>query len=248
MATQKDYRAINDFLDTIAAHCRDELTPVEPTEQFPVLLHISRDKTIKEFVPVVSPRTLKNEDRSIPRVCTAPHLFGCFVGYSSTYSDFHNEPEKKIWHGGYYIYALPFTLAIEPSKKLLPDVKDSDERWLIGYDDTHRAIKPTIVGKCFIHALHMVGTGDTRRTDFTIYLEFKESELSTGLCLDEISFDSDHSLKKGYYRIQVSDNVSPVVWNKESISITQIPKAEYERAKTVSAGLLSFEGGPSATW
>jgi len=248
MDTKKEYRVLNEFLDTIAAHCRSELTPVEPTEDFPVMLHISKDKTIKEFIPAVSHRTVKKEDRSIPRICVAPHLFGCFVGYSSAYSEFYTDPEKKVWHGGYYIYALPFTLAVEPSKKLLPDVANTDERWLVGYDETHRNIKPTIVGKCFIYALNLVGAGEARRVDVTIYLEFKESDLSSGLHLDELAFDSEHSLKKGYYRIEICDNRDPVFWNRESISITQIPKVEYERAKNVTAGLLSFENAPSSTW
>lgn len=247
MAKATDYKVLNKFLDAIAEHCRDQLDIVEPTEQFPAFLHISRDKSIKEFVPAVSQRTTKSEDRTIPRVCTAPHLFGCFVGYSSAFADYFHRI-SDLWKGGYYIYALPAVLALEPSKKLLPDVKSTDERWLVGYDDAHRAIKPTIVGKCFIHSLQMVGMDESRRTDFTIYLEFTGGTLDNSVVLDELAFSRTQQLKPGYYKIQVCNNADTVYWNSEHISITQIPKADYQKAKTITAGLLSFEGGPSATW
>ena len=247
MATKADHKAMQQFLERIAAHQLDNLSIVEPVEKFPVLLHISRDKNIKEFIPAVSPRTMKKEDRSIPRICTAPHLFGCFVGYSAATSDFGAE-RSAAWKGGYYIYALPFTLAVAPSKKILPDVNETSERWIVGYDDAHRKIKPTIVGKCFLHSVTTIGLNDGHIYDYTLYVEVKEGVVGESLNLDQISFNDEFALTKGYYRISITDNRNPVYWNPKNITVSQIPKADYDKAKTVTAGLLSFEGGPSATW
>ncbi len=247
MATKQDYNELTQFLESIAPHQINNMTIVEPTEKFPVFLHISRDKSIKEFIPVVSPRTVKKEDRSIPRVCTAPHLFGCFVGYSAAHSDFNAE-RSPAWKGGYYIYALPATLAIEPSKKILPDVDYTNERWLVGYNEEHRCIKPTIVGKCFLHSITTVGLNDGHVTDYTLYADIKGGIVGKDLALDIVPFNGDIALTKGYYRITITDNKNPVYWNPENITVSQIPKAEYDKAKSVTAGLLSFEGGPSATW
>lgn len=247
MATKSDYKELQQFLESIAPHQIENMSIVEPLEKFPVLLHISRDKSIKEFVPVVSPRTMKKEDRSVPRVCTAPHLFGCFVGYSAASADFGMD-RSPAWKGGYYIYALPCTLAVAPSKKILPDVNETSERWIVGYNDKHRAIKPTIVGKCFLHSVTTIGLNDGHVTDYTLYAEIKGGVVGEDLALDIVPFNEELTLTKGYYRISINDNRSQVYWNPKDITVSQIPKAEYDKAKTVTAGLLSFEGGPSATW
>lgn len=74
------------------------------------------------------------EDNTVPRVSTAPTLLGCMAGYSSLYNLFMSIYDGKRQPPVFYIYDIDYTYCIKPSKKLVPDVEESDEYWLVTYD------------------------------------------------------------------------------------------------------------------
>src|SRR5574343_59645 len=146
-------KALVDFertLELLPDSVANGLKVVKP-EDLPggALYHISTNRNIKRFVPCISKRTMDGEDRSVPRICVAPTIVVCMLGYGAVYTDFHgwdNKNDKAVNKAIWQIYDIPFKFAIRPVKKLLPDQKDTDEHWLIAYNRETREYIPRKVG------------------------------------------------------------------------------------------------------
>lgn len=239
MATKIEKEKMRALLRMFPAHVKENVEVLET--EYPLALHISTNPTIQEFTPMVSKRGLSDEDRSIPRVSVGSTLWGCLVGYSAIISDFNRE-HADDWMGGYTIYGLPYRLKLKPGKELLPDITQTDEEWLVGFDKAHRHITPQKLGKVFAHRVAMVNTGpDTRLYDITLYLEVNQSVPAPLPVLPE------HSVAPGYWKLEVTGVSSHVYWDPNKITIHEIDKDEFLAKKKLSAGLLSFEGVPPST-
>jgi hypothetical protein len=231
----KDLKAMDEFLGVILNDDKDLVKVTEPING--CVYHISSDKKIKTFVPMVSNRTLIKEDRRVPRICSAETLWGCFLGYAATVDEFYNLSPGD-WRGGYYIYKLPCDLIVTPSKKLLPDVKRTDETWVVGYNEKHQSIVPEIIGKCFFYSVTFKRTLTTPIYDIVAYIHIKE---------DMAIMDVDTKMASGYYKLSVSNISDATFWQLEQATLTLIDKAEWDDCKKLAAGTLSFDSSfPSA--
>ncbi len=209
------------------------------------LLHISVDPKIKDFVPMVSQRTSKNEDRTVARVCTAPDIAGCILGYASDLNDFSNlEITKGVWNGGYYIYDIPFELALRPSWKLVYDVEFTNEHWLVAFDKQSVKYPAKIVGKLFYASVKTsrIEGGKYKRREIEMYVQIDKE--------GGINFNSKWHLDKGYWKVVAYGlhNVDHYEDQPEELSVSSISKGEFDSVKKLSADMLSHCEPASFHW
>lgn len=220
-----------------------ELTPVRASKlPYPYLLHISRDNKIEKFVPSVTNRSLNGEDRSVPRVSTATTLAGCIIGYASDLHDFMTRPttrsgdgtRKVSFAGGWTIYGVPFEFAVVPSKKLLPDVRRTEERWLVNYSDQWIQYPAIKLGKFFYQTVSYVAGKDGPDTVVEMIVEV--------LTDDPIVFDDKHILTKGCWKLVISGMHTANRWDKiPVVQCEELEQRKYDESKMLIASMLSFE-------
>ena len=112
------------------------------------LYHIST-KRQRELVPNISRRSSYKENNTIPRVHTAPYLLGCMasvanIAYKAIYTD---TAESKEYKGGWYIHAVDYDIALKPDTTLVFDVNQTDETWLVAYNETISTYPTRVIGK-----------------------------------------------------------------------------------------------------
>lgn len=206
-----------------------------------VMLHVSTDGDIKQFIPALTLRGGANENRTITRICTSINILGCFIGYAKAIVDISiastGKKEDDFYKGGWYIYALPFEYALRPNKKLVYDADDSEEHWLVTYDEETKKYRPTIVGKCFYGELTvMPRSNNVPLTTGNLYIEINSQE--------PIHFTEEIILEKGYYIIEGKTPDFCTLTEKEEFKVTIISESEFNSKKKLSANLLSFEEPP----
>lgn len=237
-------QALSHFLSLLPEKVAKELTIVSaarPWESF--LLHISKDTAIKAFAPTVTRRSMDAENRSIPRICVAPSLAGCIMGYSSDLYDFMEHPvssstdgsRRVQYRGGWAIYGIPYDLALRPSKKLLPDVIRTDEHWLVTYDEDTVNYHPVLLGKFFYETVSYTAVGKEMPT--------VEVEMVAEVLTDTpVRFDNTHVLQKGYWKLKIVGMHNADRWDKiPSVVVEPLVKSEYIASKQLVASMLSFE-------
>lgn len=233
--------------EKISRHC-EVITPETIGQQH--LLHLSTNNGIKTFIPQIGHRQNDQEDRTIPRVCVAPSILGCLIGYVAAVDDFMNRvrgEKKEDFKGGMRIYAFAFGHAIRPAPKLVYDAKRSDECWLVTYSPDTTEFKPVHAGDLFYKSITYHSRSDEcADIDGTMYLEVK---LDDGLL-----FSKNIHLKKGYWQVEGpvfrQHNAADMTWVKDQeFKATEITKSEYTSQKIASADLLSFAEMPAyAQW
>lgn len=241
MATEKQLEAFAQYIKTVLGPRAKLVKPYTGTKQNSGLLHISTDGGIKEFVPMVSRRTGGKEDRTVPRVSTAPHLLGCINGYSATVEDFLGNWEED-WKGGYYIYDIPFAVAGAPDKELLYDVEITDERWIVPFDSKHRAITPKKLGKVFLTSVYIANSrGGNRNWSPTFFVQVTDKT--------PVFLTATVALTQGYWRVQIDSATDTAAFSENTLSFSEISRTEFMAVKKVTAGLLSYEAtAPSDSW
>lgn len=239
MASQKEQKALLDHLASLRPDYDKVLKVLESTPEVPNLYHISSNPNIKHFIPMVTRRSIQDEDRSVPRVCVSENLWDCFAGYSAAVEEFHEHPDGFL--GGYVVYALPFKLAVVPNKTVLPDVRETNERWIVGYDPEHLKIAPEIHGKVFIREVKNTRQGKVLNRTITLYLEVFDG-------FGPFRVHESLELKAGYYRLTCDNVVDRKGWSLEhnDVQVEIIDKAEYTAVKKSVASLLSFESVPAS--
>lgn len=243
MASAESRIALHQHLDSLRPDWEKNITVMEPVRGEPALLyHISKDPDIKEFIPQVSARTAVKEDKSIPRVCTAYTIWGCVKGYAAVVFDF-NQEDDKTFRGGYQIYGLPYELCLRPSKRLLPDVDATEERWLVGFDPAHLQIKPERLGKFFLRTIATTKVDKSKHLDVSLYLEVVPGYGS-------LRIHSELALTAGYWKIEVVGMKHEWDWpESDAVTVTKISQSDYLAMKKSIASTLSFESVPvSARW
>lgn len=180
-------KEIEDFLKLQSLKVRNNVkivTPEDIGQNF--FLHVDKE-TPKLFTPQVSRRALQDEDISVPRSTVGVTIAGCLVGYVSMEKDFFSQDN------GLAICALDFEYSLRPTAMLVPDVEESDEHWLVGYNKEMTRLIPRHVGKIFISEVTYKRNEEKKRSEgiATVHIEV---ETNTPLKLDD-----KIKLTKGHY-------------------------------------------------
>ncbi|MDH2154281.1 hypothetical protein [Stenotrophomonas sp. GD03657] len=243
MSTADAKKAMTEYLLRQTEEMRLNMTLVTPeTLGQSMLLHLSYDNAISSFQPYVTKRTAEGEDRTVPRISTAPSLLACLMGYQTELNDFHGRPQvtsadgrKVEFAGGWIIYGLPFQYAIRPNNKLVPDASRTDEHWLIAYDKMTTQHTPVRVGKVFYDRVTYKGQ-DKEYPD--IYIEMV-IEVHPGMSLN---LGMDTNLPAGYWIVETKNLHDSRSYKSIDVRrVREITKADYEQRKTLTAGLLSLD-------
>lgn len=215
----------------------------------PFVLHMSKNTQLTSFTPQVSRRVLSGENRTVPRVATAPTLAGCLLAYCSDLADFTNRQdglslngERVKFRGGWGIYALPFDLALRPKRGLVPDVETTDEHWLVNYDADHVRYRGQLIGRFFYEQIGYLIRGRERITEVVMYVEVTDQY---------VRFDHRTVLTPGHWRLRVRGLHNAKRWNTiEQVEVEEIASGLYTSVKRNVASLLSLEDVEplSASW
>ena len=192
------------------------------------LLHVSTNAKINNFVPMVSQRTLADEDRTVPRICTATNIIGCLKGYQNHINDFNNQEPLTI-------YGLKFEEALIPSEKLLPDVFETDEAWLVTYNTKTRMYPAEKVGELFISSLRYFA-GSSRYSMEIYAMVTVPFMISVGTTLDV-----------GFHRFTLWYDHNKIASKHNTQDVLPITKAEYFAAKKAGK-IVSKPYPPSSKW
>ena len=245
-------QALSNFLALLPEESRKELKPVTPQGlKVENLLHMSKDLGIDGFVPTVTRRASENEDHSIARICTAPTLVGCIMGYAADANDFFRRPttynadrSRKVgFRGGWGVYGIPFDHALRPTSKMVPDVERSDEHWLVTYDPDNVVYKPELLAKFFYAHMKFEATAKYPTSDVEMLIEI--------LTDTPIRIDHKLTLTRGCWKLKIKGLHSAKRWDKvPSIQAEQMLRPQYTAAKQLVASLLSYQEAvpPSMDW
>lgn len=198
------------------------------------LYHISINPKIRKFVPALSRRTAKQEDRSVSRVSVSSCITGCLFGYQSDLNDFETGANRD-YLGGWYIYSWDQYPSLRPKAKILYDVEETDEHWLVPYTAERWAYPTEIIGRCFYTktAWHWEGKQRVITADVMVEVDPGHS----------LQFDHELVLTEGYWSLQ---------WTRgklgSSRNVVKLTKSQYQNAKALTADLLSYTEPASAQW
>jgi len=235
---QQEREEIKQYLTVCSPTVRDNVKIVSFNDPgYQQLFHISDDSTIKSFNPRISQKTMKHEDRTLPRVSTSPFINGCMAGYGVIEDDYNTNRDKKGFRGGWYIYSVPYDFGLKPNKTLQPDVEGTDEVWLIPYNDKQWKIVPIRIGSLFIHQLVIYWEGKKRVVKAEFYL-YNDSDTPIALSKDSI-------VERGYYSFKVErfndDFHDQRKYHPPATEdLKSITSAEYYTQKKLNADMLSY--------
>lgn len=202
------------------------------------LLHISTNTNIREFVPLIGSRQDPREDRTVPRICVAPHLLGCFIGYQKAGDDFHVGVPATLddasFKGGWKIYGFKFDAALRPNNKLVPDTSRSEEIWLTAYNRQTAEYVPETLGKAFMRSVSLVArSGKAPSADMELYVEVSHDA--------GVRFSKNLFLEKGYWVIEGPTDDHVTTWQDDKdFEVRSIERNEYISAKAAHADLLAL--------
>lgn len=236
----QDYEDIRNWMELQSNEVKDNCVIVDSESmQQDYMLHI--DKVMPDvFIPMMPRSAGKTENNTVARITVAPTLIGCIIGYARVEEDFLDGSDKEVrkqtdFKGGYEICTLSFKHAIKPSEKMVFDSSRSGEHWLVNYNEATREYVPEKIGKVFVSKVsYLARANKVPKPQFEIYIEV---EKETG-----ILFSPSITIKKGYHVAIVSfDRKShPGSSNEEdNFTVVEIDKAQYDKAKRLSASLLS---------
>jgi hypothetical protein len=130
---------------------------------------------------------------------------------------------------------VDFEACLKPNNKLVYDSSASGEHWLVTYNENTVKYVPKSIGKMFVRSITQTATNDAYPiVDMEVLIA-----INAGV---SIPFNATRSLETGYYRI-----VGPYVFHVKNYKvdkpyeITEISKAEWSEAKSISAAMLSLE-------
>lgn len=243
MSSPAAKQAMTDFLLRLPESTRQNMQLVTPKSLGQDLLyHLSYDNALQCFTPFVTKRSAEGEDRSIPRISTAPSLLTCLLGYQTELQDFHNRPNvtsadgrKVEYQGGWVIYGLSFEYAIRPNDKLVPDAGKTDEHWLVTYDRCTAEYIPTRLGKVFYDQVtYKASSGEFPDVHIEMVIE-----VNLGVSLN---LGRDVKLPSGYWVVEVRNLHTSKTFDTIDIRrVREITKSDYEGRKTLAAGHLGMD-------
>ena len=235
--------SMDQYLSLLPEKVRTQLAIVTPEQlKQPYLLHISKDTNISALYPFVSTRIAYFEDKSVPRICCAPTLAGCFLGYAKDIKDFcareddvSGDHRRTVrWRGGWVVYGVEYQMALRPSNKLVPDADLSDEHWMVTYDQQTIEYRPIRLAKVFYESALLVAGSKYPDSEVTMLVEV--------LTDTPIRFDNRVVLTKGCWRVVAKGLHQTRRWDKiPSVTAESIARPVYQAKKTLVASMLSLE-------
>lgn len=238
------------FFKSLTPKVQKNLKVVEPKDlKQNFLLHVSSQKLSgKKLIPRIGHSQAHQEDRTVPRVCGSPHLFGCYVGQGCLeWNTYTFDPARgNVESGKYYIYTLDFDMCLEPNNHLVYDQEVTDEHWLVSYSPETQEFVPVQVGRMFVKELRIVPVPDKRPLRYlTLMVEVSNDK--------GFLFDREIHLKKGYYELRnVPGTENSDLMDHSKVEVVEISKSEFNEEKVFRIGTLSYEEkhipGKLLTW
>jgi len=138
-------------------------------------LHISTNATIKKMRPRIGDRQMKEEDRTIPRICGCETLVGCIYGHSGIHRQTMDAAFGEFeWDGIITVYKLEIDNFVRPNDKLVPDAGRTKELWIVPYSPEAYEVKTRKVGRMVVaHATEEADAGEVVQKNL-FYLEVGE--------------------------------------------------------------------------
>lgn len=203
-------------------------------------LHVSSDRSIRKFIPMVSTRILNEENRNIPRICCSLSLSEAISGHSTTDKEFE---DNNAFEGVFQVYAFDYECIVKPSSQLVPDAHRTGEYWLIAHSKETQEYVPRKVARFFYESITKYRLN--KSVGYVLYLEVTEDV--------EFWITPKQSVGKGYYRIAAKSehHITPrKVFVQKPMSITSVDKMTAEEFRTVKdTYTLKMESlGPRGTF
>lgn len=203
-----------------------------------LLYHISDNKRIREFHPVVSQRMLSGEDREVPRISTSSSLTGAIAGHDGTDHLF----QSPHFDGLFKIYGLPFEVAVKPKASLVADGPQTGEYWLVAYSAETERYTPVDVGEFFYVKVSYLRVKHTVEVEWYLHVRHPD-----GMWLTR-----KRHLQPGHYRLT---GISPRVVKRRSVtrqpmtlvSVDAISASDY-RVEKKERGTASMEAQHQRQW
>ena len=201
------------------------------------LLHISYFKQNK-IIPNISRRIAAKEDNTLPRISTSSTLIGCIQGYlalihDSINADIYFKEDRKLAHGAYYLYSIPYTIALKPNTKLVYDADITNEIWLVSYDITTKEYKPSSVDQFFTKSILIEpDINNSKLFLITIYIRLSKNTKIT----------DDVTVTPGYHQLTISFRNSDIIYKLEDHK--PISAKEYNNNKINQTVLESLNISP----
>lgn len=218
------------------------------------MLHIDREAP-KVFTPRIPLSAGNDEENSVARVTVAPHLIGCILGYAGVDSDvvWAAKDKKDLylpfrgnWRGGYEISTLPFDFCVKANNKLVYDAEETDEHWLITYDEDSKKFPSTVIGVCFVTQYTLMPRSNSAAA---VYMEMyaqinkpegirfsPKIEMPMGCHKLELSFDGPHVWGNVENKTKYEERT---VHAEGDYKVTPVSQGTYNAAKARTAALLS---------
>lgn len=238
MSTIDDLKS---YLEISIPLVKDNVEIVTPADLFgdKHLYHISFDNNIKTFTPIIGRRQLHMEDRTTPRICTAPTLIGCMKAHMSVEHTVEGTayPNEGEYKGGFVIYGLPFEFALKVGKKLVNDADITGECWLVTFDKDTISYKPDVIGKGFYRTITVTAKNASKDN-------YRDGEMYFEVIEDGLQFNNKVRLDKGYWKVEGPISTEPRTTLDDPHSLftyTKISESEYLSVKGSVASMLSFE-------
>jgi len=213
------------------------ITPGEINQNF--LLHIAKSK-FTSFTPVISKRAGSTEDNTLPRVHTAATLLNCIKAYAGvSYYATSAPPVLKVkpdsYLGGFYIYKIPFEVALKPNKQLVYDAATTDECWLVSYSPETRAFDTTVAGKFLpMQSIYVPVVGKYPSSITTYAVEINDPQ--------GIPLTKEVYLKQGWWKLEIKGET-------QLLSVAKLTQAEFDEEHKLKASMLSYSESPAfAKW
>lgn len=244
MVSRDELKLMAGFLNRLPETVGKSMRVVASTGPDDYLYHISQDFELTKLEPRVPRRALENENFSIPRICVAPTVTGCIRGYTKDVADFVNYSSAEKQAGRWALYGIPFRLSVCPAGSLLPDVKTSDERWLVTYDENTVTYEPVLLAKYFYHTVSFTAARkDYPTVEVELYIEV--------LTQTPIQFSHDVILPQGFWSVRLKNLHGAKRWDRGYEVVTKkISEQFYRDTQTLVASMLSLESflPPSSKW
>lgn len=204
------------------------------------LYHISTNPKIDKFVPSLTQRAQEGEDRSVPRVSTAPSILGCIMGYIKDREDWTLGREGDPWQDGWYIYGFSHNHSVRPSDEILPGASATGEHWLVPYDQEAWEYPADIIGSYYYRQVHEYQLNGEKVThiEAMFLIEFN----------GVVRFSKDLVLTPGYWSVTFKRDVDQFDQVDVVVSHRKLTTAEGVELKGLHADLLSYTAPPSAGW